>query len=253
MMKNKPTRKQVFHFILALLIFALFVFFIIWMYPGRDNFQIELLYQFRKIIFQGWLLTILISILSLVLSVVFGFSLYLLTKSKWLVFKYLGGIFDEVVFGSPMLVFLIVVYYFVSVPLGIDNRMIVGTLGLSLFMAPYMKNVFVGALASIDDLQYQAMKVYGFTNYQKYRFIIIPQVLKMIVPPLIGNLTFIIKGSSLLNFIGVSELYNQITTASSITYAVVEGYLLMFVLYLLITIPLIRLTKYLEKRVQKWT
>jgi polar amino acid transport system permease protein len=96
------------------------------------------------------------------------------------------------------------------------------------------------------------MIVFGFSTYQKYRYIIIPQLLRVIIPPLIGNLTFIVKGSALLNFISVPELYNSVTTAQSRTYAVVEGYLIMFVMYLFITIPLIRLTKYFEKKVTSW-
>jgi polar amino acid transport system permease protein len=119
-------------------------------------------------------------------------------------------------------------------------------------MAPYMKNLFEGAMKTIDDLQYQAMTVFGFTTYQKYRYIIIPQLIRVIIPPLIGNLTFIVKGSSLLNFIGVPELYNQVSAAQYNSYLAVEGYLLMFILYLLITLPLIRITKFFEKRVSSW-
>ena len=116
-------------------------------------------------------------------------------------------------------------------------------------MTPYMKNLFEGAMNSIDEMQYQAMTVLGFTTYQKYRYIIIPQLLKVIIPPLIGNLTFVIKGSTLLQFISVPELFYQIETVKSRTFGSVEGYALMFMLYLLITVPLIRLTKYFEKRV----
>jgi polar amino acid transport system permease protein len=222
------------------------------MYPGREDFQLDSLLPWSNIIIRGWFITIIASVISLVASVVLGFLLYLLTNSKILVFKYLGDIFNEVIFGSPLVVFLIVIYYFIGVPLNLDNRFIIGVIGLSMYMAPYMKNVFEGAMESIDELQYQAMTVFGFTTYQKYRYIIIPQLLKILIPPLAGNLTFIVKGSSLLNFIGVKELYNQLTTAQSNTYAVVEGYLVMFIMYLLITIPLIRLTKYFEKRVATW-
>lgn len=222
------------------------------MYPGRNDFDISKLYPWKNIIFKGWMLTIFVSIIVLISSIVLGFFLYLLTNSKILVLKYLGVIFNEIVFGSPLVIFLIVIYYFIGVPLNIDNRLIVGIIALSLYMAPYMKNVFEGAMESIDDLQYQAMTVFGFNTYQKYRYIIIPQLLKILIPPLAGNLTFIVKGSSLLNFIGVPELYNQITKAQSNTYAVVEGYALMFVMYLIITIPLIRLTRNLEKRVALW-
>jgi len=97
------------------------------------------------------------------------------------------------------------------------------------------------------------MTVFGFTPFQKYRYIIIPQILRVVIPPLIGNLTIIVKGSALLNFISVPELYNQVTTAQSTTYAVVEGYLLLGVLYLIITIPLIRITKFFEKKVASWS
>jgi len=69
---------------------------------------------------------------------------------------------------------------------------------------------------------------------------------------MISNLTFIIKGSSLLYFIGVYEVYKQIATIQSNTYAIVEGYLVLFIVYLIITIPLIALAKYFEKKVSAW-
>lgn len=208
---------------------------------------------YKNIIFSGWLYTIYISILSLIGSVFVGFILYLMTSSKKLVIKYVGQIFNEIVFGSPMVVFFLVIYYFIAAPLNIESRLYVGIVALSLYMAPYMKNLFEGAMKTIDPLQYQAMTVFGFTTYQKYRYIILPQLVRVIIPPLIGNLTFIVKGSSLLNFIGVQELYNQISAAQYSTYRAVEGYLLMFILYLLITIPLIRITKFLESRAAKWS
>lgn len=249
---TKDRQKRILSFIAALLIFGLLISFIIYNYPGRNNFNLGILSPWKQTIFEGWMLTIFVSVIVLVFSVILGFLLYLLTKSKNLILKYVGAIFNEVVFGSPLVVFLIIIYYFIGVPLNIDNRLIVGIIGLSLYMAPYMKNVFEGAMESIHETQYQAMTVFGFTTYQKYRYVIIPQILKILIPPLAGNLTFIVKGSSLLNFIGVPELYKQITTAQSNTYAVVEGYLLMFILYLIITIPLIRLTKSLEKKVALW-
>jgi polar amino acid transport system permease protein len=221
-------------------------------YPGRSNFRIEAIFGYSNILVKGYINTIIISIIVLILSIIFGFILYLLSESKILVFKYISNVFSEVIFGTPTLVFLIVTYYFIAVPLDLRNRFLAGIVGFTLFMGPYMRNAFMGAMKSIDDTQYQAMKVLGFTNYQKYRYIILPQLVKVIVPPMIGNLAIIIKGSSLLNFIGVEELYNQITTIQSRTYAVVEGYLIMFLLYLSITLPLIFLAKYFEKKVASW-
>ena len=260
-MKKNNKSNELLSFSAALFIFGLLIILIVFMYPGRENFQLDLLFPWSNIIVKGWMITIIVSIISLFSSIILGFLLYLLSKSKILVLKYLGTIFGEVVFGSPLVVFLIVIYYFIGTPInqyfGLSptptNRLFLGTIALSLYMAPYMKNVFQGAMESIDEMQYQAMTVFGFTTYQKYRYIIIPQLLKILIPPLAGNLTFIVKGSSLLNFIGVPELYNQITTAQSNTYAIVEGYLVMFIMYLIITIPLIRVTTYFEKKVAKWS
>jgi polar amino acid transport system permease protein len=223
------------------------------MYPGRDNFQMSLLLPLSSTIFKGWLITIGVSVITLFLSLILGFGLYLLQSNKRLYLKYLGDIFNDFVFGSPLVVFVLIIYYFIAVPTNLDNRFIAGVIALSLYMAPYMKNMFEGAMKTIDQTQYQAMTVFGFTTYQKYRYIILPQLVRVIIPTLIGNLTFIVKGSSLLNFISVPELYNQITTAQSNTYAVVEGYLLLLIMYLIITIPLIRLTKYFEKKVSTWS
>jgi polar amino acid transport system permease protein len=240
------------HAFIAILFYVLLVAMIVLLYPGRSNFQLSGLVPYGDIIFEGWVLTIFISVLTLLFSTILGFLLYLLTKSKLLFLRYIASIFNEIVFGSPTIVFFLVVYYFIGVPLGLTNRLVVGVVAFSMYMSPYMKNLFLGAMESIDDLQHQAMRVFGFTPVQQYRYIILPQILKLMIPPMIGNLTFIVKGSALLNFIGVQELYNQITTAQSGSYAVIEGYLLMFVLYLLITIPLIRVTKYFEKRVTSW-
>lgn len=249
---NKIKNSKVLNMLAALSIFGLLGLGIVLMYPGRENFDMSRILSWSNVIIDGWFLTIFASIIVLFLSIILGFFLYILTNTKILVFRYLGLIFNEIVFGSPLVVFLIVIYYFIGVPLNLNNRLIVGIIGLSMYMAPYMKNVLQGAMESIEDIQYQAMTVFGFTTYQKYRYIILPQLLKILIPPLTGNLTFIIKGSSLLNFIGVKELYNQIATVQARTYAVVEGYLLMFIMYLLITIPLIRLTNYFERRVTKW-
>jgi polar amino acid transport system permease protein len=246
------SNKHILSFIAALLIFGLLIFGVILLYPARDTFNIMPILEYRSIIFSGWLYTILISILALFVSVILGFVLYLMTVSNMLVIRYLGSIFNEIIFGSPLIVFMMVAYFLIAFPLGFQNRLLVGIMGLSVYMAPYMKNLFEGAMKTIDPLQYQAMTVFGFTTYQKYRYIIIPQLIRVIIPPLIGNLTFIVKGSSLLNFIGVPELYNQVSAAQYNSYRAVEGFLIMLVLYLMITIPLIRITKFLEKKVESW-
>ena len=207
------------------------------------------------LIFQGFLLTILISIVSLTLSVVLGFLIYLAINSTNRYLKYMAQIYDEIIMGIPLVVFLTFMYFFVfaSIRNGLNfqsniESIIVGIIAISIYMGPYMKNVFEGAIKTIDHTQYQAMQVFGFTTYQKYRYIILPQLIKVIIPPLIGNFSYVIKSSTLLHVMVVNELYSEISRASISTLAIMEGYVLMFFLYLVITIPLLRLAKWFERR-----
>ncbi|MGM0496241.1 MAG: ABC transporter permease subunit, partial [Bacillota bacterium] len=131
------------------------------------------------------------------------------------------------------------------------GRNIMGISALIVYMAPYMKNVFKSAFSSISEEQYMAMDLFGFTPFQRYRYIIIPQVIRILMPPMMNNFSLIIKGSALLYVLSTyQELFYVIDTAAHRNYAFVEGYLLMWLLYLMITIPLSQLTKLVER---KWS
>jgi polar amino acid transport system permease protein len=93
-----------------------------------------------------------------------------------------------------------------------------------------------------------AMDLFRFTPFQRYRYIIIPQVVRILMPPMMNNFSLIIKGSALLNVLSFTELYYAIRVAQSQTFAFVEGYIIMWGLYLLITIPLSQATKWIERK-----
>jgi polar amino acid transport system permease protein len=252
---NKKT-KNIISFGLALLTYGAILALFIYFYPGKNNFDLSRLSNKTGLIIDGFILTIIISIISLFLSVIIGFLLYLAVNSKNNYIKSLGTIYNEVIFGIPLVVFLTFMYFFIfavfrsglTAILGQNESVFVGIIAISIYMGPYMKNVFEGAIKSIDENQYQAMTVFGFTPYQKYRYIILPQLVKVIIPPLIGNFSYVIKSSTLLHVMLVNELYAEIKRASLSNLAIMEGYVLMFFLYLIITIPLIRLAKGFERR-----
>ena len=218
------TLKKTLSLIAALSFYGLLIFVVIILYPGRNDFNLGAMFTggYPKMIFSGFLYTILISLIALIGSIILGFTLYLLTVSKVDTFRYIATIYNETVFGTPLIVFIVVAYYMIWKYLPFDSRLWGGIVALVFYMGPYMKNLFEGAMKTIDPLQYQAMTVY----------IIIPQLIRVIIPSLIANLTIIIKGSSLLNFIGVPELYNQLLFVQYDNFLVMEGYLLMFITYL---------------------
>lgn len=215
---------------------------------SSNTFELSALTPYRSLIATGFFNTILVSIIALLGSMLLGFVLYVLSISRFGFFRAFSDIFTELMYGTPMLVLIFVMAFVVGPAYGSFNRPLWGVMAIILYMAPYMMNVLKAAISSIPEEQYMAMELFGFTRSQKYRFLIIPQVIRVLMPPLMNNFSLIIKGSALLNVISYDELFYAIKVAGSKTLAFTEGYVLMWGLYLIITIPLSQLTKYVEKR-----
>ncbi|MDR4969191.1 MAG: ABC transporter permease subunit [Acholeplasmataceae bacterium] len=233
-------------YVLAILTILSLVVFII---TRQDEpFTLSSFRVYQSLITTGIGNTIIVSIVSLLGSLVLGFIFYLFSISKVKYLNALTDVFTEIIYGTPLLVFIVITAFVIGPAFGTYNRNAMGYLALIIYMTPYMKNVYQSAFSSIGRDQYMTMDLFGFTPYQRYRYIIIPQVIRILMPPMMNNFTMIIKGSALLNVISYTELYYAIRVAQSQTFAFVEGYILMWVLYLMITIPLSQATKYIERK-----
>ncbi|MCF7926869.1 MAG: ABC transporter permease subunit [Candidatus Izimaplasma sp.] len=231
--------------IMTVIAFALAVIFL-----QKDAFTLSSFTDYKTLIQLGFINTILVSIYSLLGSLVFGFIFYLLSISKINYLEALDDVFTEIIYGTPLLVLIVVMAFVIGPAFNTYNRNLMGIFAIIIYMTPYMKNVYKSAFSSISEEQYMAMDLFGFTPFQRYRYIIIPQVIRILMPPMMNNFSLIIKGSALLNVLAYTELYYAIRVATSKTFAFVEGYILMWVLYLIITIPLSQFTKYVER---KWS
>jgi polar amino acid transport system permease protein len=230
-------------FFIALIVYVIFI---------RDaNFTLEPLYEdYWRLLFQGFLNTLYVSFIALLGSLILGFIIYLMSISKSLFFRAFVDVFTEIIYGTPLLVMIVLMAFLIGPAFGNFNRPFLGITGLILYISPYMKNVFQSSFSSIPKEQYMAMDLFGFTGWQRYQYIIIPQVIKVLMPPLMNNFSLIVKGSALLYVLAYAELYYAINIVQSRTFLFVEGYILLWGLYLLITIPLSQLSKWLERKLQ---
>jgi len=238
--------KTYLSYILAILTIIAFIAFVI--LRQTSDFSFAPFAPYRPLIIDGIINTIIVSIIALLGSSILGFILYLLQKSKIKYFNALIDVFTEIIYGTPLLVLIIITAFLISPAFGSSNRNVSGVMALTVYMSPYMKNVFKAAFSSIAEEQYLAMDLFGFTPFQRYRYIIIPQVIRILMPPMMNNFSLIIKGSALLHLLSFGELFFVIDVAQSRTFAFEEGYILMWGLYLLITIPLSQLTKFVERK-----
>lgn len=231
---------------LALSIFIMLIVYVL--INTTDNPRYHLILDQRQYLIEGLFNTLYVSILTLILSMIFGFILYLMMGSKIQFVKYLAVIFKEIIMGTPLLVMVFLCVYVLGNIINTSDKFILGLVALTLYMSPYLANAYQSAVEIIDEDQYVVMNLYHFTGIQKYLYVIFPQMVRPLMPSLINNLSSIVKGSALLKVVSVPEISYVITVISSKNWAAIEGYLVMWIMYLIITIPLSFLAQYIGRK-----
>jgi polar amino acid transport system permease protein len=213
-------------------------------------------WEYRETLFQGWLVTLKISLCALVGSVAVGLLLMFGQRSRLLVVRWVSRGFLEFVRDTPLLVHLLFGYFVIFAPLvarplgdrGLDDKLWIGVLLLSLFEGAYLGEILRGGVESIPKTQWDSARAVGFSDFQMYRFVIFPQALRRVLPAIAGLLVSLIKDSSLLNVIGVQEYFYNSKNFISRSYAGLEGYVPLALGYLVLTLPIAWLSHWLERR-----
>ena len=163
------------------------------------------------------------------------------------------GAYVEVFRGTPLLVQLFVIYY--GLPqLGIVmNSWTAGVVGLGLNSGAYMSEVVRASLLSVDRGQAEAADALGYGRWQALRHVILPQATRTAIPPLTNSLASLLKESSLVSIIAITELTRVGNIIYSRTMAPFEIYLTLAVLYLIMTSVVTVFSRRLERANRKWS
>ena len=207
-------------------------------------------WKFRGVFFEGWLLTIVISSISLLLSLLLGVLTALCGRSPVIPLRRASTLYVELVRGTPLLAQILFLYYAVAASIGLQDRLVAGILILSLFSGAYLSEMIRAGIESIPTPQLESARAIGLTTFQTYRFVITPQALRQILPPLAGQFASLIKDSSLLSVIGIGEFTLAAQQVNSATYRTLESYLPLALGYLALTLPISLLSKVLERRLR---
>jgi polar amino acid transport system permease protein len=208
----------------------------------------ESVWFYRTVFWNGWLLTIWISLLSLLLSTGLGILVALARRSHILPLRSASILYVELIRGTPLLAQILFLFYVVANGIGLQDRLVAGVVILSLFSGAYLAEIIRAGIDSIPATQLESARAIGLSTFQTYRFVIAPQALRQILPPLAGQFASLIKDSSLLSIIGVTEFTFAAQQAFSATYRTMESFLPLAVGYLALTLPISLLSKHLEKR-----
>jgi polar amino acid transport system permease protein len=157
-------------------------------------------------------------------------------------------VYVELIRGTPLLVQLLIGFYVVATAVGLENRYVAGVLLLSLFSGAYMAEIFRGGLDAIPKAQIDSGRAIGLTPWQSLRLVVLPQAVRLVLPAVAGQLVSLVKDSSLLSVIAISEFTLAAQEVNSFTYSTLESYLPLAAGYLLLTLPLSALARWLERR-----
>ena len=205
-------------------------------------------WEYRRVFADGWLATLGISAIALPVSCVLGLGFALARRASFLPLQYFSRIYVELTRGAPLLVQIYLYFYVFAYALDVQNRYIVGPLILAAFTGAYISEIIRAGIEGVGKSQLETARAIGLTTRQTYRFVIFPQAIRQILPALAGQFVSLVKDSSLLSIIALTELANAASNVSSATHTPFESYLPLALGYLVITLPISLWTQSLEQR-----
>ncbi|MBQ6820725.1 MAG: amino acid ABC transporter permease [Clostridium sp.] len=204
-------------------------------------------------------MTLFISIIGTIIGTLIGLIVGVIKTipvpekgTKRVILKIVNGILScyiEFFRGTPMIVQAMVIYYGSAAAFGIDiDRIVAGLFIVSINTGAYMSEIVRGGIVSIDKGQFEAAHAIGMNHYKTMVNIVLPQVIRNILPATGNEFVINIKDTSVLNVISVSELFFYTKSISGNNFRYFESFFVACILYFFMTFTITRILRYLEKK-----
>ncbi|WP_053352629.1 MULTISPECIES: amino acid ABC transporter permease [Leucobacter] len=200
-------------------------------------------------------LTIIISIVAMALALILGLIIALMGRSRFVPLRVLASLYIWIIRGTPLLVQLVIIYTgfaaanlfrfedlslafqfdAFTVGLMVKGAVQAAIVALMLNESAYISEIVRGGLESIEKGQTEAALSLGMTPLGSMRWIIVPQAIRVMVPPLGNSFNGLMKSTSILSIIGVAEMFQVSSSMSAATFKVFEIYIVVALYYLLLT------------------
>lgn len=211
----------------------------------------ELMAQAMPLLLMGAGVTIKITAISVLLGILIGLFIGIARISTNRVIHLVAAVYVDFLRGTPLLVQIFLVYFALPVVTGqrIDP-FLAAIAACSINSSAYVAEIFRAGIQSIDAGQMEAGRSLGMTWTQTMRYIIVPQAARRVIPPLGNEFIALLKDSSLVSVIGFEELTRRGQLIIARTYASLEIWLCVAIIYLAMTVSISRLVAWLERRYQ---
>jgi len=197
----------------------------------------------------GFQWTILLSLLAFVLGGIVGLLILFARITKSRALQWFARIYIEVFQGTPLLMQLFMLFFGIAL-LGIDvSAWLAAAVGLTLFTSAFLAEIWRGCVEAISKGQWEASASLAFNYREQMRYVILPQAMRIAIPPTVGFSVQVVKGTAVASIIGFTELTKTGTMIANATFDPFLVYGLVALGYFLLCWPLSLLARLLEHRV----
>ncbi|HLZ65836.1 MAG TPA: amino acid ABC transporter permease [Aliidongia sp.] len=191
--------------------------------------------------------TILLTFIAFVGGGILGGIIAILRLSKSAAVRRCTATYIQVIQSIPVLMVLFLSYYGLSLA-GLElPPLLAASLSLGIYVSAYLAEIWRGAIEAVPFQQWEASASLALTRGQQYRYVIIPQALRISLPPTVGFLVQLVKNTSIVSVVGFVELSRAGQLVNNATFAPFKIFGVVALVYFLICFPLSRLSRYLER------
>lgn len=199
----------------------------------------------------GIFVTLEIAGWGLLLTLAIGLIVAMLRMSNSIAGRVLAVTYLEVVRNTPLLVQVSIFYFVLQPLLGFNNPLWAGILCLSFFEGAFASEVIRAGIASVARGQWEASASVGLSRVRTFRYVVLPQAVPLMLPPMAGILVNLIKHSAILSFVAVFELTTEARNLVGDTFMSFEVWFVVGGIYLVLTISLSSVIALLERRLER--
>lgn len=220
-------------------------------YTGVSMFETFSVHHLIPLL-RGAGMTVMICVVTILIGLVIGIicGVVLTTDNK--IIRAVVRAYVNVIRGIPLLTILFIVYY--GIPILIRSvsisREFASIFGLSIYAGAYIAELVRGAIQSIPKGQSEAAQALGMTTIQRMIYVVMPQAVRLLIPPLVGFLIAMVKDSSLISIIGYIDLTRAGKIIGNLTMNPLLTFTFVALIYFIICYSLSRLAKYSEQKLR---
>jgi len=192
--------------------------------------------------------TVLLSVLAFIVGGAAGFVVALMRTSHLQILRTLSAVYIQIIQGTPVLIILFLSFYGLAIYGFKLPPMVAATIAMTIYTSAYLGEIWRGCIEAVPVPQWEASTALAMTRWQQLRYVILPQAVRISLPPTVGFLVQIVKNTSIASIIGLVELTQAGKLVSNATFQPFLVFPIVAAIYFIFCYPLSRFSFALERK-----